>query len=268
VAGGAYWVLRPSETPAPIGSPVARRDPFAGLPEKVRDPKAQLGEDYDTYLNVDPGAIRSYSLEADRHLVAVFDVTPTDGSVFAVAKTTRSVISMTPAEAAAFDQSALEIRKGITSILHCEANDREQVGLFLKNKGAKPVNVRVRRRWWGLEEQAPESKMEVRSEKKLVPPGGEIEMLISADRRSKGMIEIIPSAGVISVALVAVEKRGGDNIDVEKKKAESQLSDVTSPGVYRQEFRHQMGDGSYFLMRNRGDKFAAFELRVHTGLWR
>ena len=51
---------------------------------------------------------------------------------------------MTPEQATAFDQSAVEIRKGTTSILHCEAANLEQVGLFLKNKGTKPVNVRVR----------------------------------------------------------------------------------------------------------------------------
>ena len=268
VAGGAYWALRPSEPVLVSAGPVASRDPLAGLPAKVRDPKAQLGEDQDTYLNVEPGAIRSYSLEADRHLIAVYDVTPTDGTILAAAMKARSIVSMTPEELGAFEQSAVEIRKGTTRIVHCEANNREQVGLFLKNKGTKPVNARVRKRWWGLEEQAPEPAMEVKSDKDLIPPGEEIEMLIVSDRRTKGLIEIIPSAGTISAALIALGKNGDLDEAEMKKKAESQLRDVTAPGVHRLEFRHNIGESSYCLIRNRGDKFAAIERRLHTGLWR
>jgi hypothetical protein len=266
--GGAYFFKTSSNDAAPEPVAIPRRDPLAGLPAKVRDPKAQLGEDQDSYVSVEPGAVRAYSLEADRALIAVYDVTPTDGTVFAVAMKTKSSVSMTPEQAAAVDQSAVEIRKGSTSILHCEAANLELVGLFLKNKGSKRVNVRVRRRWWGLEEQAPEPKMELHTRKEIFPPGGDIEMLISADRRSKGLLEIIPSMGTISVALIPVPNSGDVSNEKLKEEARARLSDVTAPGIHRIEYHHNPGDGSYCLIRNRGDKIAVVEIRHHTGLRR
>lgn len=265
-AVAAYVLLGKSHEAATDHAVAPKRDPLAGLPAKVRDPKAQLGEDQDMYVNVDPGSTRSFSLEADRAMVAVFDVTPTDGSVFAEARKVQSILTMTPAEAAAFDRSATEVRKGVTSIVHCEAVAQEQVGLFLKNKGTKVVNVRVRKRWWGLEEQAPEPAMEVRTEEKTVPPGGQVEILFHADRRSKGMIEVIPGTGVVSVGMI--DLRGGAIGDAEKKQVESQLSSVTAPSVYRREFTFNIGDGAYGIIRNTGEKLAIIQIRYHSGLRR
>jgi hypothetical protein len=244
-----------------------KRDPLSGLPLKLRDPKAQLGEDQDSYVNVEAGATRSMALEADRAMVAAFDITPTDGSVFAAALKVRSILSMNLEEAGAFDRSAIEVRRGTTSIVHCEAIAQEQIGLFLKNKGSKTVNVRVRRRWWGLEEQAREPKMDVRTEEKTLIPGGGLEILVRADRRSKGVIEVVPGTGTVSVAVIAL-KSPDDISESEKREAESRLSDVTAPGIYRREYVHNIGDASYCIIRNRGEKVAVFQIRHHSGLRR
>jgi hypothetical protein len=266
---GAYWALgrRDSSQDAAPSTGTTRRDPMAGLPAKARDPKAQLGEDQDFYVNVEPGTTRSMSLEADRAMVAAFDVTPTDGSVLAAAIKVQSIVSMSAAEDAALDRVAVEVRRGTTSIVHCEAVAQEQIGLFLKNKGSKTVNVRVRRRWWGLEEQTPEPPMEVHTEEKTLYPGGEFEILIHADRRSKGILEVIPGSGTVSVAMIKL-KNGIDISDSEKREAESRLHNFTAPTVSRNEYVHNIGDASYCIIRNRGEKVAVFQIRYHTGLRR
>src|SRR4030095_8439805 len=49
--GGAYLFKTSSDAAAPEPVAVPRRDPLAGLPAKVREPKAQLGEDQDSYVS-------------------------------------------------------------------------------------------------------------------------------------------------------------------------------------------------------------------------
>jgi hypothetical protein len=118
-----------------------------------------------------------------------------------------------------FLKEARSVKKGAPTIVHCEAAAREMVGCFLRNPGSATVNVRVRRRWWGLEDQRLPTEQEVHVEEKTLVLGGEIEMILSSERSAKGSIEIIPKSGTVSGNTTATPTKSllasGSTISVE-----------------------------------------------------
>jgi hypothetical protein len=275
----AYFVLTPGKGAPPEPSPqkmttAAKRDPLAGLPEKVRDPKAQLGEDRETYVTLQPGQTSGMPLKADRLLVAVFDVTPTDGSVLAAAMIVKNTETLTPAEDSALGRMMREVKKGTTSIVSCDADALNLVGCFVRNAGEKSTTVRVRIRWWGLGEPPPPAAApepaagDDRTETKTLQPGQMIEMLIVTDRPSRGIIDITPEAGTVSAAMIklkASEEARDDISPAEKKEIVSQLQDVSAPATWTRSYTSKPGDGHYCVIMNRGDKPTTYKLRHRTG---
>jgi hypothetical protein len=281
VAGiAAYFVLTPGKGTPPEQSAqktttATKRDPLAGLPEKVRDPKAQLGEDRETYVTLQPGQTSGTPLKADRLLVAVFDVTPTDGTVLAGAMIVKSLGTITPAEDAALGRIMREVKKGATSIVSCDADARDLVGCFVRNAGDKPTTVRVRVRWWGLAEPPPPTSApdppatgDDRTETKTLLPGQMIEMLIVTDKPSRGIIDVTPEAGVVSAAMIKLKASEGAREDIsaeEKKEIVSQLQDISAPGTWTKTYTCKPGDAHYCVIMNRGDKPTTYKLRHRTG---
>ena len=277
----AYFVFATSNSAQPEQSArkpntPTKRDPLAGLPEKVRNPRAQLGEDRETYVTLQPGQTSGAPLKADRPLVAVFDVTPTNGSILAAAMIVKSVGTITPSEDSALGRLMRQVEKGTASIVTCEAEAGDLVGCFVRNAGDKPTTVRVRVRWWGLAEppSAPPAPSapdlpptgDDRTQIKTLLPGQKIEMLITTDKPSQGIIDITPEAGTVSAALIKLKDIQGEDIsDADKKETMSQLQDISVPGTWSKAYSCKPGDAHYCVIINRGNQPTTYKLRHRTG---
>jgi hypothetical protein len=244
----------------------AQKDPLAGLPSRVRDPKAVLREDHDTFASLEPGEARVLHVEADRDLVAVFEIFPTTGPVQAAATTVKS-IEITPEEEGRLAGAYREVRPKASLLLHCEAKSGEIGECFIRNPGKESVTARVRLRWWSLGEPpppAPPGPNDDVTKVETIPPGERLEVFNHAARSGKWVVEVTPKEGTVRAAMMTVESIGRLS-DAEQKRLSSSLVTVSAPRTEVLKQSTRIGGVSYFLVLNPGEKPVTVEIRMRVG---
>jgi hypothetical protein len=252
----------------------ARPNPKDQLPEKVRDPRAVLRFDHDSYLTLKPGEVKLAPLEADRDLVAVFDVTPTDGPIQATTFVAMNVLELSPQDQANLDRSFRDIRQQTTSIIHCEAKPGDVVACIVRSASNKEVTARIRTRWWSLAEPPPPGPPYPNDDvtkTHLVPPGQCVQQIMRASKSTKWIVEVTPKDGEVYAAMMKIDDTAalGDDpgalSDTDKSRLRESVRMVQAPRTEPLSADLRFGESGYFILLNRSEKFVTVELRTRVG---